>query len=123
MNKLFLLSGAAFGFLAVISRSLSSHAIRSALETRGKLENFNLASDYLLFHGLALLVVSALGRQMPQAGYGYAGALFILGSFLFQGSVFFKSFYAMGALGMLTPLGGLLLMLGWIALFVAALRS
>ena len=65
---------------------MSSHAIQPFLMERGKLDNFNLAADYLIFHGLALIAVAVLYHLFPGARYERAGYLFIAGSILFQGS-------------------------------------
>jgi len=60
MTNLFTAMGSILAFAGVLSRSLSAHALLQLLEDRGKLDNFNLAADYLLFHGLALIGVGIL---------------------------------------------------------------
>jgi uncharacterized membrane protein YgdD (TMEM256/DUF423 family) len=93
------------------------------LEERGKLGNFNLAADYLLIHGLALVTVAILSHLFPGAKYHWAGWAFLFGSILFQGSVLTKSFISIQPFGFLTPLGGFILMLGWGLLLVAAFNG
>lgn len=122
MTRLFVASGALLSLIAVISRSLSSHKIRPTLEARGSLDNFNLASDYLLAHGLALLLIAVLVHLFPQAQLGRAGVLLLAGALLFCGSVLIKSLVGLGPLGMITPLGGLCLMAGWLMLGLSALK-
>jgi uncharacterized membrane protein YgdD (TMEM256/DUF423 family) len=123
MIHLFTAAGAIAALLGVLARSLSSHALLPLLEQRGKLDNFNLAADYLLFHGLALIAVAILCHQFPEGKYHRAGWAFLLGSILFQGSVIIKSFVSIQPFGFVTPLGGFILMTGWGLLFVAALSS
>jgi len=123
MTQLFITAGAFFAFCGVLARSLSSHAIKPTLLQLGKLDNFNIAADYLLFHGLALVATAILCHLFPQGRFHWAGWAFILGSVLFQGSVIFKSFIDMGPAGMLTPLGGFILLGGWLLLAYAAIRS
>jgi uncharacterized membrane protein YgdD (TMEM256/DUF423 family) len=52
-----------------------------------------------------------------------AGWLLIAGVLLFSGSLYALALGAPRVLGMVTPLGGLALILGWIAFAVAALRG
>lgn len=113
MKTIFISSGAFFALAGVIACSLSSHAIRPFLVERDKLENFNLAADYLLLHGLALLAVAILCHLFPEERYERAGYLFVIGSLLFQGTVLAKSCVSIGPFGILTAIGGFILMLGW----------
>lgn len=123
MKTIFISSGSFFALAGVLARSLSSHAIYSFLQERGKLENFNLAADYLLFHGLALIGVAILCHLLPDARYERAGYLFILGSLLFQGTVLTKSCISIAPFGFLTPFGGFLLMVGWVLMIITPLLS
>jgi len=122
MTQLFIIAGTFFAFCGVLARSLSSHAIKPTLEELGKLDNFNIAADYLLFHGLALIATAILCHIFPQSRFQWAGWAFILGSVLFQGTVIFKAFIPMGPAGLLTPLGGFVLLGGWLLLGYGALR-
>jgi len=123
MTQLFTAIGALLALTGVVARSLSAHALLQLLQERGKLDNFNLAADYLVLHGLALLGVAILCHLFPQARYDRAGWPFFLGSILFQGTVLVKSFISIQPFGFLTPLGGFLLMAGWGLLFFSALHS
>ena len=75
-----------------------------------------LASDYLLLHGLALLVVAQLYRVQPHRCFSLAGWTLLTGSLLFSGSMIIKCWASIGAVGILTPVGGTLLLLGWFVL-------
>jgi uncharacterized membrane protein YgdD (TMEM256/DUF423 family) len=123
MNHTFISIGAFFALAGVLARSLSSHALLQLLEARGKLANFNLAADYLLVHGLALIGIAVLCKLYPAGNYQRAGWGFILGSLLFQGTVLVKSFVSIKPLGFLTPLGGFVLMLSWALLCFTALQA
>lgn len=123
MTHFFICTGAIAALAGVLARSLSSHTLLSLLTQRGKLDNFNLAADYLLIHGVALVGVAILCHIFPEAKYHRAGWAFILGSLLFQGSVLAKSLVSIGPFGFITPLGGFVLMLGWGLLMFAALAS
>ncbi len=118
MIKMFISCGSFFAFVGVLTRSLSSHAIKPFLLERGKLENFNLAADYLLFHGIALIAIAILCHLFPEAKYHRVGWFFIVGSLLFQGTVLTKSCISISPFGFLTPLGGFVLFIGWLLLCV-----
>lgn len=116
MVHLFFLGGCFFAFSGVLARALSAHALFARLSASAKLDNFNLAADYLLVHGLALVALALYWRLAPHQSFSWSGWAFLVGSLLFQGTVLIKCFIPMGAWGMLTPLGGLVLMLGWLLL-------
>ena len=121
MTRLFIASGGFFALTGVITRSLSSHAIKPFLLDRGKLDNFNLASDYLVLHGLALIAIAILCHLFPDTKFQHAGWALIAGTVLFQGSVLVKSCVSIAPLGFITPLGGFVLMIGWAMLILSAL--
>jgi uncharacterized membrane protein YgdD (TMEM256/DUF423 family) len=123
MTHLFIATGSSLAIVGVLARSLSAHALLQLLEERGKLANFNLAADYLLIHGLALVAVAILCHLFPEVKYHRAGWAFLLGSVLFQGSVLTKSFVSIQPFGFITPLGGFILMLGWGLLLIAGLSG
>lgn len=113
MIRLFLSTAGVAAFAGIVARSLSSHAIKPFLQERGKLDNFNLAADYLLFHALALIAAAILCHLFPDARFQRAGIAFLAGSILFQGSVLMKSCVSIAPFGFITPVGGAVLMLGW----------
>ncbi|MDR3514365.1 MAG: DUF423 domain-containing protein [Azospirillaceae bacterium] len=82
------------------------------------------ASGYQLWHALALLgVVLAAGRRpgWPDRLLGLAGVCFGLGSLLFCGALYTLALIGAGPLTALAPVGGTLLMLGWLAVAASAL--
>jgi uncharacterized membrane protein YgdD (TMEM256/DUF423 family) len=105
-------------------RTAATTSLSSANRGReGTLDNYNLAADYLLFHGLALLGIAILCHLFPQSKYHLAGWAFLLGSILFQGTVLTKSLISIQPFGVLTPLGGFVLMLGWGWLIIAGITG
>ena len=77
------------------------------------------AVQYHFWHALALLATPQLAGAWGKA----AGWLFITGVLIFSGSLYGLALGAPRALGMATPLGGLALILGWLAFAVAAIRA
>jgi uncharacterized membrane protein YgdD (TMEM256/DUF423 family) len=122
-SSFFLALGGCFALLGVVARSLSSHAIYELLANRGKLDNFNLAADYLLAHGIGLVAVAILCQLYPQGSFARAGYALLVGTLLFSGTVLYKSLAPMGAMGILTPIGGAILFCGWGLFIWAALTT
>ncbi|MNR61981.1 hypothetical protein D3C85_1838720 [compost metagenome] len=74
-------------------------------------------------HALALFGVALLAAQLPGRLLAAAGSLFALGILLFSGSLYLLTLSGIGKLGMLTPLGGLAFLGGWLCLGLAAWRA
>ena len=91
MMRFFLASGALFALVGVVSRALIDR-----LTASGKLDQFNLASDYILIHGLALIAVTLLLQAAPCRPATLAGCCFFVGGLLFPVTVFIKCFTPMG---------------------------
>ncbi|MCH9691991.1 MAG: DUF423 domain-containing protein [Gammaproteobacteria bacterium] len=120
MAKLYLLISAFFGGTAVIFGAFGAHALRSKL-SEPLLASYKTAVQYQMFHALALLGVALLMIQWGQrTALCISGGLFALGTILFAGSLYGLVLGGPRILGPLTPLGGLLLIGGWVALLVAA---
>ena len=120
--KLFLFLGALCCFLGVLAGALGSHVLKEYLIQSSGLANFNLATDYMFFHGMGLLCVAFARDRCPALSFHYAGWLFIAGSLLFQGNLFLMALTGNRLMGMLTPVGGFCLMAGWLMLALQALR-
>lgn len=123
MSQIFIIIGAAFAFIAVLTRSLSSHAIQPFLLERGKLENFNIGSDYLLAHGIALIAIALLCHLFPDANYQRGGWCITVGVGIFSITVLAKSCFSIHPFGILTPIGGFILMVGWCLVAYAAIQQ
>ncbi len=112
--------GALFGGLAVAAGAFGAHALRSRLEPRD-LEIFETAARYQMYHALALLAAAWLmDRGIQQAGHAAWG--FTLGTLVFSGSLYLMVFTGQRWLGAVTPIGGVLMIGGWVALLMAARR-
>ena len=120
--KLFFFLGALFCFLGVLAGALGSHGLKEYLLQSSGLNNFNLATDYMFYHGMGLLFVAVARDRYPALSFHYVGWLFIAGTLLFQGNLFLITLTGNLMLGMLTPVGGLCLMAGWLTFALQALR-
>lgn len=121
-SKLFLLFGAAYGFIGVACGAFGAHALKTRLQP-DLLAVWRTAVEYQLWHALALLAVGILARGAPSPALNAAGACFAAGVLVFSGSLYALSLSGIRVLGAITPLGGLLLLAGWAALIYATVRS
>ncbi|WP_028114100.1 DUF423 domain-containing protein [Ferrimonas kyonanensis] len=85
-------------------------------------ESFNTAVMYQFFHCLALMAIVVWMGQNASRLLGWAGALMIAGMLGFSGSIYSLVLLGTKGIGMITPMGGLLMMLGWLLLFIAVWR-
>jgi len=104
---------AGLGFLGVALGAFGAHGLRERLSPT-MLEVYRTGVLYHLLHAVALLAV-ALGADRlarPRA----VATLFTAGVALFSGSLYALALTGARALGVVTPVGGLLLMAGWATL-------
>lgn len=110
--------GALFGLAAVAAGAFGSHVLESRLSGE-MLEIFDLATRYLMFHALALLLLGALSSRVEPGWGTAAGWGFCAGVILFSGTLYAYSLTGILGWVMLTPVGGTALMAGWACLFRA----
>lgn len=122
MARLFFSVGALLAGLAVAAGAYGAHGAVSLGAQQAIW--INKAARYQMYHGLALLMVSWACTQWP-GGERYftgAGALFLFGVFCFSGSLYMMAFTGMD-MGLMTPVGGMAFILGWLLLSAGALRG
>ena len=111
------------GGLGVALGAFGAHGLRGRVEER-LLETFQTAVQYQIIHTLALLIVAIM---MLQSGRNLtldiAAGAFVVGIFLFSGSLYGLVLTDMRWLGPVTPLGGLCFIAGWAALVAAGLQQ
>lgn len=121
MPRLFLLLAAFGGFTGVALGAFAAHGLKARLSAE-YLAVFQTGVHYQLIHSLALLAVALLALQRPGRLLCASGTLFVLGGLLFSGSLYALVLTATPALGMITPLGGMAFLAGWLCLGCAAWR-
>ena len=108
--------GALFMFFGVLLGALGSHALEEKL-SQDSLNSFMIAIRYMMFHGLALLVLSAF-PFIPENSKEWIALAFVVGTTLFSISILLLSTkiihgLSVSFLGPITPIGGVLLLVGW----------
>lgn len=103
----------AAGILGFLGVAFGAHA----LKLEGKpLEWWHTASQYHLIHALAALLAAILGVTR-------AGWLFVAGTVVFAGSLYTMALTGKTWLGAITPIGGVLYLVGWASLTFAGSRA
>lgn len=121
MQRTFLSFAAISGFLSVCLGAFAAHGLKNHIPPES-LAIWQTGVQYQMYHALALLGVSLLYPSHASKALKLAGLAFILGSFLFSGSLYALAIGAPKPFGMITPIGGLSFLVGWAALFAGALR-
>ena len=126
MTRLWLLSGAILGGLAVAAGSFGAHGLKQVLEATGRADNWETAVRYAVYHATALLVVG-LAAALPQATGSRslltaAGWSFLTGTLIFSGCLAALAVSGVRILGAIVPVGGVLFLVGWALLAAAAAR-
>lgn len=119
--KLFLLLGIINGFLAVALGAFGAHGLEGKV-TEKMLGVWEKAVTYQMFHSMALLVTGLLVSKIQATSLTSAGWLFFIGIILFSGSLYIYSTTGIKALAMITPLGGVTFLVGWVLLGYAAVK-
>lgn len=111
--KLLLLLGAVNGAMAVALGAFGAHALKGRLDVNA-LATWATASQYHFYHALALLLIAVLAKQFSAAALMPAGWVLAFGMLLFCGSLYLLAFTGQRWLGAVTPLGGVMLIVGWL---------
>lgn|SRR5579864_6226919 len=118
MDRTFLLIGSILGLLGVVFGAFGAHALRSRLSPE-MLAVFETAVRYQMYHTFAILIVAAaIGRIGDASWLVMAGWFFLAGILLFSGSLYALALSGVGMLGAITPVGGLLFLIGWACLII-----
>jgi len=113
--------GSSYGFLAVAMGAFGAHALKDRLDEPMRAV-YRTAVEFQFYHALALVLVGVLTTQRPSAVLTGAGYSFALGVALFSGSLYALSLSGASLWGAVTPLGGLLFLVGWGLLAWNAIR-
>ena len=116
-----LIVAALYGAIALVLSASSAHALK-ALVGAEDLARIQTANQYLMYYALLLLVLG-LGYRLGLSGLQRVAAVFTAGSSVFCGSLYILGFTKISNFAWLVPLGGLLLLAGWLLLGWTAWRQ
>ena len=103
--------------LVIILGAFGAHGLKDVLDDHGK-SIYDKAVLYHMFHSIAILVVGIIQKLLPDAALQIVGLCFLFGTIIFSGSLYVLAISGMKWLGMITPIGGLLFMVGWFLFFI-----
>ena len=108
---------AALGFLAVALGAFGAHGLEKVIDDPHRLEVWDTAVFYHLIHAVMLYLI-AISSQLRRVAWNCIG----LGIVIFSGSLYTLVLTGIGWLGAITPIGGLLFLVGWGLLVVRPAR-
>ncbi|NRR22958.1 DUF423 domain-containing protein [Brevibacillus sp. MS2.2] len=121
--KLFLMLGSISGFLSVALGAFGAHALKEKLDAYS-LGIFHTGVTYQTTHALALVLVALLLKWYPDSsGLVWAGWCFVAGTLIFSGSLYTLAMTGIKVLGAITPIGGVLFLVGWALLAIHAWKA
>lgn len=123
MHRVYLKIGAFIGALSVLLGAFAAHQLKQYLAP-DVLATFQTGVTYQFYHAFALLITGILLKRYPNDWMIWAGRLFVVGIILFSGSLYLLAMLksikdvGLGGFGLITPVGGLLLVGGWLSLMI-----
>jgi len=126
MNKTIFLSGIVFGVLAIVFGAFGAHGLEDKLTTDA-IQTFETGVKYQMYQALFLLVLGSL-KQIPEKSKKWIFYLVFVGVILFSFSIYGLATneltsFDFKAIALITPVGGLLLIISWVLLGFAIHRN
>jgi uncharacterized membrane protein YgdD (TMEM256/DUF423 family) len=103
-------SGIIFSIFSIAIGAFGAHALANIIAD--KIEVFKTAVQYQIFHALGLILIGIIAKTFS-VDLNIVAYLIICGIILFSGSLYMISIYKLSYLGMITPIGGTLFIIGW----------
>lgn len=131
MHKGFLIIASVLGALAVTFGAFGAHKLKELVPPE-TVSTFQTGVTYQFYHTFALLVVGILFVHLSPAAAGlleWAGRCFFIGVILFSGSLYILTMLkatetvGLSKIGIVTPIGGLFFIAGWVCLILALLKK
>tara|TARA_R110000868_G_scaffold162759_1_gene394245 strand:- start:105 stop:491 length:387 start_codon:yes stop_codon:yes gene_type:complete len=121
MNKKIISTGALLGMIAIILGAFGAHALKKILSA-DHLITFETGVRYQMYHSLFLILIGTI-FELTEKTKKIIYYLVISGVVLFSGSIYLLATneltpFDFKSIGFITPIGGLLLILGWGVLLV-----
>lgn len=110
------------GMLAVILGAFGAHVLKNIISPE-MLDAYKTGVQYQFYHTFALLAVGILMQFSFSKALNWSAYLFATGIVLFSGSLYVMAISGIKALGIITPLGGIIWIAAWILLAVHCIKS
>lgn len=109
------------GFILVAFGAFGSHVLSHYLSTQ-HLSFIHIGLQYQAWHTVAMLAMASIGLRRENIWFYLAGWCWGLGIILFSGSLYFLALSNFHFFVFITPIGGMVLSLGWLLVLIGALR-
>lgn len=113
MDRLFFIAGSLLGLVAVSLGAVGTHMLKAHMSL-DELRIFEVGVRYQMYHALALFAVAWGYSKWPSTSLKTSGWLLIAGAVLFSGSLYAYSLSKIAWLVFITPIGGIILISGWL---------
>ena len=120
MMKVFIILGALNAMMAVGTGAFGAHGLEGKLSDK-YMSIWEKATTYQMYHGLGLLVIGLISGT-TSINVNWAVWLLFFGIVFFSGSLYFLALTQVRILGAITPIGGVLFIIGWLVLVIATLK-
>jgi len=125
MNKTIFLTGILFGITALVLGAFGAHGLEKLVDADA-IQTFETGVKYQMYHALLLLVLGGI-THLPGKSKKLIYYFIVAGILLFSFSIYFLATNSLTSfdfrtIGFMTPIGGLLLILGWLLLGYRAHR-
>lgn len=129
MEKRWVIAGLILVIIAIVLGAFGAHGLKGLTSDNNILAAFDTATKYQFFQGLGFLVIPFVTTRFSIPGKAVF-YLLLIGTIFFSGSIYgltYSKVHAGGSLskifGPITPIGGLLMILGWTVLLIQVIRS
>lgn len=123
MNSKYLTIGAISVAIAIALGAFGAHGLEGKL-TEHYLEVFETGVRYHMYSSLGLMIIGLLGQVLGRSKVLNNGfRLIFVGMIIFSGSLYVLSATGFSKLGMVTPIGGVAMIAGWICIAIAASKT
>lgn len=122
MGRVWLVWGCLVCFCSVALGAFAAHALKETL-LQEQLAVLATANQYMGYHGLALLALGLWSHWEKWAASLWAGTCFLFGVFFFSGSLYVYVLMGLKVAAMVTPVGGVLFLLGWAFFALSIIRT
>lgn len=126
MNKKILVTGCLLGLIAIILGAFGAHGLKSLVSTES-VQSFETGVRYQIYHGLFLLLLGSF-KFVGEAAQKTIFYLVVIGVIFFSGSIYGLvtnelTTFDFTSIAIVTPIGGLLLILAWLILLINFLKT
>ena len=128
MQKIFLILGSILAGLGVALGAFGAHGLKKIVPPE-TVASYQTGVQYQMYHAFALLILGLLSERISRSLMNWSGAFFALGIILFSGSLYLlaslKAMNKVGVsgIGIITPIGGLMFLAGWVFLLIAIIKK